>query len=41
MWAQRPADFDIAYGFFGYGLHPLFELVGGSVSGLRASQRSF
>jgi hypothetical protein len=35
MWAQRPADFDIAYGLFGYGLHPLFELVGGSVSGLR------
>lgn len=35
MWAQRPADFDIAYGFFGFGLHPLYEFVGGSVSGLR------
>jgi len=35
MWAQRPADFDIAYGLFGYGLHPLFKMVGGSVSGLR------
>lgn len=35
MWAQEPARFKIAYGLFGYGLHPLFELVGGSVAGLR------
>jgi len=32
MWAQRPAAFDIAYGLFGYGLHPLFELFNGSVA---------
>ncbi|UPK38605.1 hypothetical protein IVB18_15995 [Bradyrhizobium sp. 186] len=35
MWAQEPARFKIAYGLFGYGLHPLFELVGESVAGLR------
>lgn len=35
MWAQEPARFKLAYGLFGYGLHPLFELVGESVAGLR------
>jgi hypothetical protein len=32
MWAQRPASFAIAYGLFGHGLHPLFELFNGSVA---------
>ncbi len=27
--------FDIAYGLFGYGLHPLFEIVNGSIAGFR------
>jgi hypothetical protein len=35
MWAQDPARFKLAYGLFGYGLHPLFELVGESVADLR------
>lgn len=35
MWAEEPARFKLAYGLFGYGLHPLFELVGESVAGLR------
>jgi hypothetical protein len=35
MWAQEPTRFKLAYGLFGYGLHPIFELVGESVAGLR------
>ncbi|WP_354266949.1 hypothetical protein [Bradyrhizobium sp. I1.7.5] len=35
MWAQEPSRFKIAYGLFGYGLHPLFVLAGESVAGLR------
>lgn len=35
MWAEEPARFKLAYGLFGYGLQPLFELVGESVAGLR------
>lgn len=35
MWAEEPARFKLVYGLFGYGLHPLFELVGESVAGLR------
>ena len=26
-WARQPSAYDIAYGLFGYGLHPLFEIV--------------
>ncbi|WP_354129673.1 hypothetical protein [Bradyrhizobium sp. RT3b] len=36
-WARQPAAFDIAYGLFGYGLHPLFEMFNGSIAGLRRS----
>ncbi|QOZ44030.1 hypothetical protein XH89_11450 [Bradyrhizobium sp. CCBAU 53340] len=35
MWAQEPSRFKLAYGLFGYGLHPLFELVGESIVDLR------
>ena len=34
MVAQRPADYDIAYGLWGYGLHPLLLLAGGSIAGM-------
>jgi len=29
--AQRPADYDLAFGLWGYGLHPLYLLAGGSI----------
>ena len=31
MLAQQPAMYKVGYGLFGYGLHPLYELVGGSI----------
>ena len=34
-WAQEPEAFDIAYGLFGYGLHPLYEIFNGSIAGFR------
>ena len=34
-WARQPTAYDIAYGLFGYGLHPLFEIVNGSIAGFR------
>lgn len=34
-WARQPSAYDIAYGLFGYGLHPLFEIVNGSIAGFR------
>jgi hypothetical protein len=35
MLAQRPAEFELAYGLFGYGLHPLYQFLGGSISGMQ------
>jgi hypothetical protein len=32
MLAQRPAEYELTYGLFGYGLHPLYQLVGGSIA---------
>ena len=34
-WARQPSAYDIAFGLFGYGLHPLFEIVSGSIAGFR------
>jgi hypothetical protein len=34
-WAQQPTAFDIAYGLFGYGLHPLFDIFNGSIASFR------
>src|SRR6202035_395575 len=34
MLAQRPAEYELTYGLFGYGLHPLYELVGGSIASM-------
>ncbi|MHC2501528.1 putative membrane protein (GlpM family) [Bradyrhizobium barranii subsp. barranii] len=33
--ARQPTAYDITYGLFGYGLHPLFEIVNGSIAGFR------
>ena len=35
MVAAQPATYDLAYGLWGYGLYPLYELVGGSIAHLR------
>ena len=35
MFAQQPADYDLTYGLFGYALHPLYELVGGSIASMQ------
>src|SRR5450756_2621650 len=35
MLAQQPAGYDLTYGLFGYGLHPLYELVGGSIASMQ------
>jgi hypothetical protein len=37
-WARQPTAYDIAYGLFGYGLHPLFEIFNGSIAGFRRSR---
>ena len=34
MLAQQPAGYELTYGLFGYGLHPLYELVGGSIASM-------
>jgi hypothetical protein len=35
MSIQRPADYELIYGLWGYALKPLYELAGGSVACLR------
>ena len=35
MLAQRPAEYELTYGLFGYGLHPLYELFGGGVADMQ------
>lgn len=35
MMSQEPQRYDLIYGLFGYGLHPLFELSGGSIGSMR------
>ncbi len=35
MLAQRPAEYELTYGLFGYGLHPLYELFGGGVAAMQ------
>ena len=35
MLAQQPAGYELTYGLFGYGLHPLYELVGGSIASMQ------
>jgi hypothetical protein len=35
MVAAQPSAYDLAYGLWGYGLHPLYELAGGSIAQLR------
>jgi hypothetical protein len=32
MLAQRPSEYELTYGLFGYGLHPLYLLFGGAVA---------
>jgi hypothetical protein len=34
MLSQQPAGYELTYGLFGYGLHPLYELVGGSIAAM-------
>jgi hypothetical protein len=34
MLAQQPAGYELTYGLFGYGLHPLYVLVGGSIASM-------
>jgi hypothetical protein len=35
MLAQRPSEYELTYGLFGYGLHPLYELFGGAVASMQ------
>ena len=35
MLAQRPSEYELTYGLFGYGLHPLYELFGGAVAAMQ------
>jgi hypothetical protein len=35
MLAQRPAEYELTYGLFGYGLHPLYALFGGDVAAMQ------
>jgi hypothetical protein len=35
MLAQQPAGYELTYGLFAYGLHPLYELVGGSIASMQ------
>lgn len=35
MMSKEPERYDLFYGLFGYGLHPLFELSGGSIVWMR------
>ena len=35
MLAQRPSEYELTYGLFGYGLHPLYALFGGAVAAMQ------
>jgi hypothetical protein len=35
MLAQRPSEYELTYGLFGYGLHPLYALFGGAVASMQ------